>query len=109
MFEHEIRAAVTDHSNLVNICTKENINKKFWKNQNLKEFKKSIEYKSKVEAICMDMMPEFDRLVFSYEIKWLKPRHEFSIIEKDEVRKKFHELFGEKYEQRLNAGRYKKC
>lgn len=42
MFKQEVRNQVTNDSNLVNISTKENLDIKMWKHQNIKEFNKEL-------------------------------------------------------------------
>lgn len=42
MFKQEVRNQVTNDSNVVNIATKDNLDIKMWKHQNIKEFNKEL-------------------------------------------------------------------
>lgn len=90
MCTYEIKRAVTDEI----VCV--DIDKRF-KIQNFKLVNKLtldryIEQDAEMKLKVLNLVPEFDLLVRSYEYKWKKHRSRFTLAERDEIMKEFREL-----------------
>lgn len=65
---------ITPSDNIVNLCVEENLNKKFWKYQNHKEFNKAIKE-----------LPKFEAHVRKHEKLWNKHRSQFNALEREHI------------------------
>lgn len=69
---------ITKDSDVINICTDENLNKKFWKYQNQKAFNKAIKESTK-------QIIQFEAHVRKHEKLWNKHRSQFNVLEKEHI------------------------
>lgn len=72
----------TKDSDVINICTDENLNKKFWKYQNHKAFNKAIKESTRQ---TVDELQKFEAHVRKYEKLWNKHRSQFNVLEKEHI------------------------
>ncbi len=92
MFKQEVINQVTNDSNLVNISTKENLDIKMWKYQNIKEFNRTIESDKKNTLQAIVELPQFEMHVRKHEMLWRKPRSEFNALEKEYIDRTYHNM-----------------
>ncbi|HSQ89522.1 hypothetical protein [Romboutsia sp.] len=74
---------VTKNSDVVNIATSENLNKKFWKYQNKKALNRAIEENKAITIQSIYALPSFETHVKKYEKLWNKSRTEFNVLEQE--------------------------
>lgn len=92
MFKQEVRSQVTNDSNVVNIATKDNLDIKIWKHQNIKEFNRAIESDKKNTLQAIVELPRFEMYVRKYEMLWRKHRSEFNVLEKEYIDRTYHSM-----------------
>jgi uncharacterized pyridoxal phosphate-containing UPF0001 family protein len=76
---------ITKDSDVVNISTVENLNKKFWKYQNKKAFNREIEESKNVTIQSIYALPSFEAHVRKHERAWNKSRTEFNVLELEHI------------------------
>lgn len=76
---------ITKDSDVINICTYENLNKKFWKYQNHKAFNKAIKESTKQTVESIFELPKFEAHVRKHEKLWNKHRSQFNVLEKEHI------------------------
>ena len=91
-----ISKQVTKDKDIVNISNLDNLNFELWKYENKKNLIREIDADKKLKLGILDLLPDFDNLVTLYEIKWLKSRNDFNIIEQDIVTNKFKKLYAKR-------------
>ena len=57
---------------------------------------REIDADKKLKLGVLDLLPDFDNLVTLYEIKWLKSRNDFNVIEQDIVTNEFKKLYAKR-------------
>ena len=92
----EIFKQVTKDTDIVNISNLDNLNFEFWKYENKKNLIREIDADKKLKLGILDLLPDFDNLVTLYEIKWLKSRNDFNVIEQDIVTNEFKKLYAKR-------------
>lgn len=85
---------ITSDTDIVNLCTRENLNTNMWKYQLLKE----IERSRKEELQSILKLPGYAAFVKKHEILWNKKRSEFNHLEKEFIERKYSEIGGTKDE-----------
>ena len=83
-------------TDLVNIASFNELRFNFWKDDNKKYLEKEIEADNRLKISIMELLPDFDNLVTIYEIKWLKSRNDFNLLERDIVTNEFKKLYAKK-------------
>ena len=91
-----ISKQVTKDKDIVNISNLDNLNFELWKYENKKKLIREIDADKKLKLGVLDLLPDFDNLVTLYEIKWLKSRNNFNIIEQDIVTNEFKKLYAKR-------------
>ena len=91
-----ISKQVTKDKDIVNISNLDNLNFELWKYENKKNLIREIDADKKIKLGILDLLPDFDNLVTLYEIKWLKSRNDFNIIEQDIVTNEFKKLYAKR-------------
>ena len=91
-----ISKQVTRDKDIVNISNLDNLNFELWKYENKKNLIREIDADKKLKLGILDLLPDFDNLVTLYEIKWLKSRNNFNIIEQDIVTNEFKKLYAKR-------------
>ena len=91
-----ISKQVTKDKDIVNISNLDNLNFELWKYENKKNLIREIDADKKLKLGILDLLPDFDNLVTLYEIKWLKSRNDFNIIEQDIVTNEFKKLYAKR-------------
>ena len=91
-----ISKQVTKDKDIVNISNLDNLNFELWKYENKKNLIREIDADKKLKLGILDLLPDFDNLVTLYEIKWLKSRNNFNIIEQDIVTNEFKKLYAKR-------------
>ena len=91
-----ISKQVTRDKDIVNISNLDNLNFELWKYENKKNLIREIDADKKLKLGILDLLPDFDNLVTLYEIKWLKSRNDFNIIEQDIVTNEFKKLYAKR-------------
>ena len=76
-------------TDLVNIASFNELRFNFWKDDNKKYLEKEIEADTRLKISIMELLPDFDNLVTLYEIKWLKSRNDFNLLERETVTNEF--------------------
>ena len=92
----EISKQVTKDKDIVNISNLDNLNFELWKYENKKNLIREIDADKKLKLGVLDLLPDFDNLVTLYEIKWLKSRNDFNVIEQDIVTNEFKKLYAKR-------------
>ena len=92
----EISKQVTKDKDIGNISNLDNLNFEFWKYENKKNLFREIDADKKLKLGILDLLPDFDNLVTLYEIKWLKSRNDFNVIEQDIVTNEFKKLYAKR-------------
>ena len=92
----EIFKQVTKDTDIVNISNLDNLNFELWKYENKKNLIREIDADKKLKLGILDLLPDFDNLVTLYEIKWLKSRNDFNVIEQDIVTNEFKKLYAKR-------------
>ena len=92
----EISKQVAKDKDIVNISNLDNLNFELWKYENKKNLIREIDADKKLKLGILDLLPDFDNLVTLYEIKWLKSRNNFNIIEQDIVTNEFKKLYAKR-------------
>ena len=92
----EISKQVTKDKDIVNISNLDNLNFELWKYENKKNLIREIDADKKLKLGILDLLPDFDNLVTLYEIKWLKSRNDFNVIEQDIVTNEFKKLYAKR-------------
>lgn len=82
---------VTETKYIIKIACKDEINLNIVKPIYIKVINAEIENEKIFRKIVMDLMPEFEKLVTLYEIKWRKHKSQFTLLERDQVYKEFEE------------------
>ena len=82
---------VTETKYIIKIACKDEVNLNIVKPIYIKVIDSEIENEKIFRKIVMDIMPEFEKLVTLYEIKWKKHRSQFTLLERDQVSKEFEE------------------
>ena len=85
-----------EDTDLVNIASFNELRFNFWKDDNKKYLEKEIEADNRLKISIMELLPDFDNLVTIYEIKWLKSRNDFNLLERDIVTNEFKKLYAKK-------------
>ena len=83
-------------TDLVNIASFNELRFNFWKDDNKKYLEKEIEADTRLKISIMELLPDFDNLVTLYEIKWLKSRNDFNLLERETVTNEFKKLYAKK-------------
>ena len=91
-----ISKQVTKDKDIVNISNLDNLNFELWKYENKKNLIREIDADKKLKLGILDLLPDFDNLVTLYEIKWLKSRNDFNVIEQDIVTNEFKKLYAKR-------------
>ena len=91
-----ISKQVTRDKDIVNISNLDNLNFELWKYENKKILIREIDADKKLKLGILDLLPDFDNLVTLYEIKWLKSRNDFNVIEQDIVTNEFKKLYAKR-------------
>ena len=91
-----ISKQVTRDKDIVNISNLDNLNFELWKYENKKNLIREIDADKKIKLGILDLLPDFDNLVTLYEIKWLKSRNDFNVIEQDIVTNEFKKLYAKR-------------
>ena len=91
-----ISKQVTKEKDIVNISNLDNLNFELWKYENKKNLIREIDADKKLKLGILDLLPDFDNLVTLYEIKWLKSRNDFNVIEQDIVTNEFKKLYAKR-------------
>ena len=91
-----ISKQVTKDKDIVNISNLDNLNFELWKYENKKNLIREIDADKKIKLGILDLLPDFDNLVTLYEIKWLKSRNDFNVIEQDIVTNEFKKLYAKR-------------
>ena len=91
-----ISKQVTRDKDIVNISNLDNLNFELWKYENKKNLIREIDADKKLKLGVLDLLPDFDNLVTLYEIKWLKSRNDFNVIEQDIVTNEFKKLYAKR-------------
>ena len=91
-----ISKQVTKDKDIVNISNLDNLNFELWKYENKKNLIREIDADKKLKLGVLDLLPDFDNLVTLYEIKWLKSRNDFNVIEQDIVTNEFKKLYAKR-------------
>ena len=91
-----ISKQVTRDKDIVNISNLDNLNFELWKYENKKNLIREIDADKKLKLGILDLLPDFDNLVTLYEIKWLKSRNDFNVIEQDIVTNEFKKLYAKR-------------
>ena len=91
-----ISKQVTKDKDIVNISNLDNLNFELWKYENKKKLIREIDADKKLKLGVLDLLPDFDNLVTLYEIKWLKSRNDFNVIEQDIVTNEFKKLYAKR-------------
>ena len=92
----EISKQVTKDKDIVNISNLDNLNFELWKYENKKNLIREIDADKKLKLGVLELLPNFDNLVTLYEIKWLKSRNDFNVIEQDIVTNEFKKLYAKR-------------
>lgn len=95
----EIRKQVTKDTDVVNISTLGNLNFEFWKEENKRNLDKEIQADTRLNLGVMELLPAFDNLIVTYELKWNKSRKYFNVIERDLVTNEFKKLYGKRIDK----------
>ena len=95
----EIYKQVTKDTDIVNIATLENLNFEFWKDENKKDLDNEIQADTRLNLGVMELLPAFDNLIVTYELKWNKSRNEFNVMERDLVTNEFKKLYGKRIDK----------
>ena len=85
-----------EDTDLVNIASFNELRFNFWKDDNKKYLEKEIEADNRLKISIMELLPDFDNLVTIYEIKLLKSRNDFNLLERDIVTNEFKKLYAKK-------------
>ena len=85
-----------EDTDLVNIASFNELRFNFWKDDNKKYLEKEIEADNRLKISIMELLPDFDNLVTIYEIKWLKSRNDFNLLERETVTNEFKKLYAKK-------------
>lgn len=88
---------ITSDANIVNLCTIDNLDLRFWKKQNIKEFKRRLEVEKKNVIGSILELPRYAAYVKTYEKIFNKKQSEFNHLEKDQIERAYHERVGEIY------------
>lgn len=88
---------VTKDIDIINLCTLDNLDLRFWKKQNIKEFNRSLELEKKNVIGSILEIPRYAAFVKSYEKVFNKKQSEFNHLEKDQIERAYHERVGEIY------------
>lgn len=88
---------ITKDSDIVNLCTLDNLDLRFWKKQNIKEFNRSLEEEKKTTIKSIYELPRYAAFVKSYEKIFNKKQSEFNHLEKDQIEREYHKSVGENY------------
>lgn len=91
-----ISKQVTRDKDIVNISNLDNLNFELWKYENKKNLIREIDADKKLKLGILDLLPDFDNLVTLYEIKWLKSRNDFNVIEQDIITNEFKKLYAKR-------------
>ena len=95
----EIYKQVTKDTDIVNIATLENLNFEFWKDENKKDLDNEIKADTRLNLGVMELLPAFDNLIVTYELKWNKSRNDFNVMERDLVTDEFKKLYGKRIDK----------
>ena len=95
----EIYKQVTKDTDIVNIATLENLNFEFWKDENKKDLDNEIKADTRLNLGVMELLPAFDNLIVTYELKWNKSRNDFNVMERDLVTNEFKKLYGKRIDK----------
>ena len=90
-------------TDLVNIASFNELRFNFWKDDNKKYLDGEIEADNRLKISIMELLPDFDNLVTLYEIKWLKSRNDFNLLERDIVTNEFKKLYAKKINTLMGA------
>lgn len=80
-------------SELINLCTADNLNTNMWKYQMIRE----MENAKKQELQSIIDLPSYAAFVKTHELEWGKKRSEFNELEKESIERKYYKLKGESY------------
>ena len=94
---------VIEDIDLVNIASFNELRFNFWKDDNKKYLDGEIEADNRLKISIMELLPDFDNLVTLYEIKWLKSRNDFNLLERDIVTNEFKKLYAKKINTLMGA------
>ena len=87
---------VIEDIDLVNIASFNELRFNFWKDDNKKYLDGEIEADNRLKISILELLPDFDNLVTLYEIKWLKSRNDFNLLERETVTNEFKKLYAKK-------------